>query len=245
VLTALLGPFSEFLITELALASHSIPSFTLSSPSLLSEVLELHPPSAIIVDGSILPHVLELIYELKESKHHFVIVVGETDDQVLSKASEYIKAGRWSDIETQGKAATPITSPAPGDCHPFLRLQSCSPILGSGPDDVFTVSFYRDTNNEVQAACLTHQNITAGVTAIRALLPASAPLSALDTVISAHSLGTAFGRAITYTALYEGTSFATLESTKHFEMRLGMTYLIGFHLSHTYVGLCCRFVVSH
>lgn len=208
-------------------------------------MLELHPPSAIIVDSSVLPHVLELIYELRESEHHFVIVVGEADDQVLSKASEHVKVGRLSDIETQGKAATPITSPAPGDCLPFPRLQSCSLILGSGPDDVFTVSFYRDTNNEVRAAHLTHQNITAGVTAIRALLPPSAPLSALDTVISAHALSTAFGRAITYTALYEGTSFATLESTKHFQLQPGMTYLTGFHLSHTYVGLCNRFVVSH
>ena len=102
-------------------------------------------------------------------------------------------------------------------------------VLGSGPDDVFTASFYRDTNNEVRAAYLTHQNITAGVTAIRAILPSSAPLSALDTVISGHSLSTAFGRTIAYTALYEGTSFATLESAKLFELQRGMTYLTGLH----------------
>jgi hypothetical protein len=78
-----------FLIAELALASHSIPSFTLSSPSLLSPVLESHPPSAIIVDGSILPHTLELIYELNEHEHHYVVVVGETDEKALSKASAH------------------------------------------------------------------------------------------------------------------------------------------------------------
>jgi long-chain acyl-CoA synthetase len=83
------GRFPEFLITELALASHSIPSFTLSSPSLLSPVLESHPPSAIIVDGSILPHTLELIYELNEHEHHYVVVVGETDEKALSKASAH------------------------------------------------------------------------------------------------------------------------------------------------------------
>jgi long-chain acyl-CoA synthetase len=235
----------EFLITELALASHSIPSFTLSSPSLLTPVLESHPPSAIIIDGSILPHALELIYELNEHGHHFVIVLGETDDQVLSKASEHVKIVRWSDIEAQGKAATPITSPPPGECHPFPRIQSRSLILVSGPDDVFTVSFYRDTNNEVRAAYLTHQNITAGVTAIRALLPPSAPLSALDTVISAHPLSTAFGRSIAYTALYEGTSFATLESTKHFELQLGMTYLTDFYFSSTYLSFHSGFIVSY
>jgi len=76
----------------------------------------------------------------------------------------------------------------------------------------------------VRAAHFTHQNITAGVTAIRALLPPSTHLSALDTIISAHSLSTAFGRSVAYAALYEGTSFATLESSKHFQLDLGMTY---------------------
>ncbi|KAH9039000.1 acetyl-CoA synthetase-like protein [Lactarius pseudohatsudake] len=190
----------EFLITELALASHSIPSLTLASPSLLSPVLEAHPPTAVIVDGSFLSHALELIYDLNESGHHFVVVVGEADKTVFSHASERIKIVHWTDIETQGKEAVPITGPTPG------------------PDDVFTVSFYRDADDQVQAAHLTHQNITAGVTAIRALLPPNVPLSALDTIISAHSLSTAFGRTIAYTALYDGTSFATLGSSKVFKL---------------------------
>jgi len=190
----------EFLITELALASHSIPSLTLASASLLSPVLEAHPPTAVIVDGGFLPHALELIYDLNESVHHFVIVVGEADKTVLSHASDRVKIVRWADVEAQGKEAVPVTSSTPG------------------PDDVFTVSFYRDADDQVRAAHLTHQNITAGVTAIRALLPPNVPLSALDTIISAHSLSTAFGRTIAYTALYDGTSFATLESSKVFTL---------------------------
>lgn len=118
-LQALWGLILEFLITELALASHSIPSLTLSSLSLLSPVLESHSPSAIIVQGSLLPHTLEIIYELNELGHHFVIVLGETDENVLSKASEQIKVAHWADIEAQGKAAPTITSPTPGDYHPF------------------------------------------------------------------------------------------------------------------------------
>ncbi|KAH9999009.1 hypothetical protein BJV77DRAFT_978457 [Russula vinacea] len=142
-------------------------------------VLESHFPSAIIVQGSLLPHTLELLYELNDfGRHSVVIVAGETDENVLSKASEQVKVVHWADIEAQGKEAPLITSPAPG------------------PDDVFTVSFYRDANNEMQAAHFTHQNITAGVTAIRGLLP---PAS--------HSL-------------YEGTSFATLESSKLFQLDL-------------------------
>ncbi len=79
-------------------------------------MLESHPPSAIIVEGSLLPHVLELIYELNEHGHHFVVVVGEADENVFSKATERVKVVRWTDVEAQGKATTPMTSPAPGDC---------------------------------------------------------------------------------------------------------------------------------
>ncbi|KAI0270785.1 acetyl-CoA synthetase-like protein [Russula aff. rugulosa BPL654] len=203
----LLNDSLEFLVTELALASHSITSLTLSSPSLLSPVLESHPPSAIIVHASLLMHTLELIYELNEFGNQFVIVVGELDENLA----------RWADLEAQGKEAPLITSPAPG------------------PDDVFTISFYQDTN-EVQAARFTHQNVTSGVTAIRALLPPATPLSALDTIVSAHSLSTAFGRSVAYTALYEGSSFATLESAKLFQLDQGINY----HLD----GYSCL-LVSH
>lgn len=117
--TVLLGPFAEFLITELALASHSIPSLTLASPSVLSPVLESHPPTAIIINGTFLPQLLELICELDELVHHFIIVVGEADEKVLSKMSNQIKLALWTDIEAQGKASAPINSSAPGNHHLF------------------------------------------------------------------------------------------------------------------------------
>ena len=60
------------------------------------------------------------------------------------------------------------------------------------------------------------QNLTAGVAATRALLPISSPLTPLDTVVSAFSLSTPYGRTIAYTAVYEGTSFATLNSARIF-----------------------------
>lgn len=215
----LLNDGLEFLITELALASHSIPSLTLSSSSLLSPVFKSHLPSTVIVHGSLLLHTLELIYELNEYGHHFVIVVGEVDENVVSKASQRVKLARWADLEAQGKEAPLITSPTPG------------------PDDVFTTSFYRDTNNEVRAAHFTHQNVTSGVTAIRTLLPPTTPLSALDTIVSAHSLSTAFGRSIAYTALYEGSSFATLESSKLFQLDPVRSSPIDDALSTHHLGL--------
>jgi long-chain acyl-CoA synthetase len=61
---------------------------------------------------------------------------------------------------------------------------------------------------------LTHENMTAGVAATRVLLPLSSALSPLDTLVSAHSLSTAYGRTVAYTALWEGASFATTSSSK-------------------------------
>ena len=124
------GLVAEFLITELALASHSIPSLTLASPSLLSPVLEAHPPTAVIVDGGFLSHALELIYDLNESVHHFVIVVGEADKTVISQASDRVKIVLWADIEAQGKEAVPVTSSTPGSRHPLVQvLLHCTHLL--------------------------------------------------------------------------------------------------------------------
>lgn len=53
---------------------------------------------------------------------------------------------------------------------------------------------------------------------MRGLLPISNALSPLDTLVSAFNLGTAYGRVIAYTAIYEGTHFATLQSTKLFRV---------------------------
>lgn len=82
------------------------------------------------------------------------------------------------------------------------------------PLQVFTVSFYQTPAGELRGAQFTHESITAGVTAIRSLMPSSGPLSSLDTVVSAHSLSSAYGRAVAYTALFEGANFASLASSK-------------------------------
>jgi long-chain acyl-CoA synthetase len=74
---------------------------------------------------------------------------------------------------------------------------------------------------------LTHQNFTAGVAATRSLVPVSNALSPLDTIVSAHSLSTPYGRTIAYTALFEGTNFATLQSTKLFHAEEGEVFSQG------------------
>jgi long-chain acyl-CoA synthetase len=192
----LLNDGLEFLISDLALASHSIPSFTISSASLLSPVLDSHPPSSIITHASFLHHVIELIYDSAEGSHHTIIVVGEPDPQVLRQAGSQVKILKWTDVESEGVRSETIITPP------------------SNANDVFTVAFFESASGQLHGAQLTHENLIAGVTATRALLPSSNAITPLDTIVSAHSLSTAFGRAILYMAVFDGANFTTFDSTK-------------------------------
>ncbi|KAJ7738483.1 acetyl-CoA synthetase [Mycena maculata] len=195
----LLNDSIEFIIADLALASHSIPSFTLTASNLLSPVLESHPPSAIIIHASMLTQILELIYDAGEAnRNHTIVVVGEPSTHAMASVASKVKVLKWADVEREGIRVEKIMSPVPK------------------PGDVFTVSFFASESGHIQGAQLTHANLTAGVAAVRALLPLSHVFSQVDTIVSAHPMGTAFGRVIAYTALFEGTSFATLESSKLF-----------------------------
>ncbi|KAK0210546.1 hypothetical protein DFS33DRAFT_1293946 [Desarmillaria ectypa] len=195
----LLNDSLEFIISDMALAMHSIPSFTITATNLLAGILESHPPTVIVTHAELLLQLLELIYDAGESEqHHIIVIVGEPSAQAMARVASKVKVLKWEDVEREGVKTEKILSQAPK------------------PSDVFTVSFFANGNGQMQGAQLTHENITAGVAAIRALLPASHPLSPLDTIVSAHSLSTAYGRAIAYTAVFEGTSFATLDSSKLF-----------------------------
>lgn len=96
----------------MALASLCIPSFTISSLTLLSAVLESHPPSAIILHVHFLHKVLELIAENREYAHHTLIVVGEGDlPNVVEKVQVKI---RWlADVERKGSKGS-VQLPTPG-----------------------------------------------------------------------------------------------------------------------------------
>jgi len=197
----LLNDCLEFIVADLALASHSITSLTLSSASLLSPVLESHPPSAIISHAFLLPQLLELIYESHDHQtEHTVIVVGDPTPQAMASVASNVKIYKFADLEREGFKTEKMLSPVPK------------------PSDVFTISFYETETGQIQGTQLTHENITAGVAAVRALFPMSHGLSQLDTIASAHSMSTAYGRAIAYTAIYEGTSFASIPSSELFHM---------------------------
>jgi hypothetical protein len=90
----------------LALAAHGIPSFTLTSLSLLSEVLESHPPSAIVTHASFLPQLLELIYDSAEGEHHTVIVVGDASAPTVCSTSN-CSAGPRSSATAHLRSSSP------------------------------------------------------------------------------------------------------------------------------------------
>lgn len=194
----LLNDGIEFLIADLALAKFAISSMTLCSPTLLSRVLETHPPSAIIVDVDFLPRLLEVLpnggHQLK------IIVVGQYEEKAMSKSSRELEIITWAQVEADGAKAADSTPPP-----------------SRNPDDAYTVAFLETSTGEMRGVRFTHENMTSAVAAIRALPPTSIGLSNLDTIVSCHSLSTPYGRGIAYTALYENASFATLDSTRMYD----------------------------
>ncbi|KAH8833558.1 hypothetical protein DL96DRAFT_1666671 [Flagelloscypha sp. PMI_526] len=129
----LLNDSIEFLISDLALAAHSIVSVTVTDSTLLTPVLEAYPPNAIITHAELLPHLLELLYEADdEDQNHTVIVVGEPTTQALAKVASKIKVINFEDVEREGNKVAKTLTPPPQ------------------PSDTFTVSFFAGENGQPQ-----------------------------------------------------------------------------------------------
>ena len=182
---------------------------------MLSPVLDSHSPAAIITHAFLLPQLLELIYDSADRHtQHIIILVGDPSTQAMASVASNVKVLGFADLEREGFKVEKILSPLPS-LHPsFQKLIPPANYEMIEPADVFTVSFYESESGQVHGAQLTHENITAGVAAIRALFPLSNALSPLDTVLSGHSMSTPYGRAIAYTAIYEGTSFASIPTSE-------------------------------
>jgi hypothetical protein len=124
---------TEFIISDLALASHSITSHTLSSAKLLSPVLESHPPDAIITNAELLPQILELIYDAGDrSGNHTIIVVGEPSVQAMASVASNVNVLKFSEVEREGVRVEKIISPLPSvfsSCliHSILLTRDCRP----------------------------------------------------------------------------------------------------------------------
>ncbi|KIL69514.1 hypothetical protein M378DRAFT_97131 [Amanita muscaria Koide BX008] len=191
----LLNDGIEFVLSDFALASLSIISHTVSALNLLPSIFERHPAQAIFANAAFLPQLLELLKG--RSINYTVIVVGEVGGQISASVPANVRILQFSDVERSGRIADNVTLTAPQ------------------ASDVFTTLFHGEESGHIREIQFTHENMIAGVAATRALLPSSSPLTTLDTVVSAHSLGSIYGRVVAYTAVYEGTSFTTLTDGSH------------------------------
>ena len=111
--TRSLTSVAEFLISDLALSSHSIPSITLSSATLLDPVLEQHPTTPIITHVDFLTSILELIYESGDEAHHTIVVVGEPSPRVMTSVASRITVLQFADVEREGFRVEKTLSPIP------------------------------------------------------------------------------------------------------------------------------------
>ena len=104
----------EFLIADLALASHSIVSLTLTSSPLLSAVIKAYAPSAIICHAFLVPHLLEHLYD--EGHRHVeysIIVVGEPTKGTMASVASNLRVLRFEDVEREGTKRVKVLSPIP------------------------------------------------------------------------------------------------------------------------------------
>jgi long-chain acyl-CoA synthetase len=100
----------EFLIADLAFTAKSITTMTISSSELLAEVLDNHPPSAIITDSDFLPHIIEQIYDLNQHSHTTVIIVGDPGIELAGEIDLLL----FNDIEKEGAGNPVDLSPPTG-----------------------------------------------------------------------------------------------------------------------------------
>lgn len=100
---------------------------TISSSELLAEVLDNHPPSAIITDSDFLSHIVEQIYDLNRHNHTTVIVVGDLGGvgAGLAKEMDIIK---FSDIEKDGSSNPAELSPPGGEPYPETVRMGLTPF---------------------------------------------------------------------------------------------------------------------
>ncbi|KAF8634354.1 hypothetical protein AX15_000965 [Amanita polypyramis BW_CC] len=187
----------EFILADLALASLSIVSYTVSSSTAVSSIFDKYRTSAIVTNAEFVPHLLDLIYKSDARTNNYtIIVVGEVDYRIATGIVSNLRILRFNDVERDGYRMDKVLVPAPS------------------ASDVFSVAFYGEQSGDMRGVQFTHENITAGVAAVRALLPSASAFSTLDTIVSAHSLSSIYGRVIAYTAIYEGTSFTTLPGAR-------------------------------
>lgn len=122
VLIALTHLATEFLLTDVALSTLGVPSFTIASLDLLSDVLDGHAPSVIVTSQQSLYMVLEQIEEGSDSTTHTIIVVGGLPSRPPKCRTRLID---FADVEAHGWTAEKVQLPTPSKpFHPVHWLST-------------------------------------------------------------------------------------------------------------------------
>jgi long-chain acyl-CoA synthetase len=100
-----------------------VPTITLTSSILLNQVLESHPPNAIIVEASFLERVLEL---LAESLSNLVVVVVNDKKGELKrlKSKAHARLVPWEDLESFDGVGPSVGQP--GQRYRLCTVQRCT-----------------------------------------------------------------------------------------------------------------------
>lgn len=190
----------EWLLTDLTLSTLSIPSTTITKLTLLSATLSVSTPSVIFTTSTFLHTLLEQIAEEEGTSSIAVVVVGdETGAATAAGRKSGFNVVTLEELESVGKGKESVIVP------------------DFDPSQLFTTAYHDRIRNTPVGVKISHQTLTAGPTAIRQFFTLSTPLSASSTVLSAFPLTSPFGRAVLYTAVMEGASFGTVESTSLFK----------------------------
>ena len=104
-----------------------MPTITLTSGVLLNQVLESHPPNAIIVDASFLERVLELLAE--SSGDSVVVVVNDKKGELKRlKSKTHTRLVPWEDLESFDGAGPSVAQPGRRDRLRMTQRRTNSPF---------------------------------------------------------------------------------------------------------------------
>lgn len=107
-------------MTDLALAAHSIKSYTIASLTLLSAVLDQQslPFETIILQASSIGYVLELLAEGPTRRDlRFIVVTDEPLPDIANQLN--LSVTIWEKLVTQGKHGSPVQTNTPGMSNSF------------------------------------------------------------------------------------------------------------------------------
>lgn len=82
-------------------------------------MLESHPPSVVVTDATLLPQLLEALYDSNDNVQPVVVVVGDLDSK--QRSAQHVQLLKWGDVLTRGLQETKLPFPNPSMYLPVCR----------------------------------------------------------------------------------------------------------------------------